>query len=258
MVKYYYVAERAGTYNVTLYYRSGSISNSLSWSSEPEGAIVKGQHSAGASHVSTVRNVTFTVEITEPGSGYWVFTGPSGNSPQIDYMEITPLDITLEQYTVTANAGEGGAISDAGETTLTEGDSKTYTITPSSGYRIADIIVNGKSMGAISQYTVSEISEDVEIEAVFQLVNYTEENRFAFPTNVDADPVTLEAEHFILNNTAADNERFKLKIVKSDWASNGEFVNSLNANDTICVPYTAVAGIYEVTATYRSGSASKV
>ncbi len=256
VVKYYYVAERAGTYNVTLYYRSGSISNSLSWSSEPEGAIVKGQHSAGASHVSTVRNVTFTVEITEPGSGYWVFTGPSGNSPQIDYMEITPLDITLEQYTVTASAGEGGAISDAGETTLTEGDSKTYTITPSSGYRIADIIVNGKSMGAISQYTVSEISEDVEIEAVFQLVNYTEENRFAFPTNVDADPVTLEAEHFILNNTGADNERFKLKIVKSDWASNGEFVNSLNANDTICVPYTAVAGIYEVTATYRSGSAS--
>ena len=254
VVKYYYVAEKAGTYNVTLYYRSGSNSNSLSWSSEPKGLIVNGRQSAGASNTSTVKNVTFTVEITQPGSGYWVFTGPSGNSPQIDYMEISPVDITLEQYTVTASAGNGGTISDAGETTLTEGESKTYTITPSSGYRIADVIVNGKSVGAISQYTVSKISEDVEIEAVFQLVNYTEENRFAFPTDVDADAVTLEAEHFILNNTGADNERFKLNITQADWASNGEFVNSLNTNDTICVPYTAVAGTYEVTATYRSGS----
>ena len=253
-VKYYYTAERAGTYNVTLYYRSGSNSNSIAWGSEEGGKITAGTIKAGAANVSQVQNVSFKVEIAEPGSGYWVFTGPAGNSPQIDYMVITPAEIVPNLYTITANAGEGGIISDAGETVLTEGDSKTYRITPSSGFEIADVLVNNESVGPVSEYTVSQISGDVTIEARFALANYTEDNRFVFPSNEET--VTLEAEHFLLNNIEESGERWALQVVNSNWASGGKFVNAFNKDDTISLPYTAESGIYEVTATYRSGSNS--
>lgn len=253
-VKYYYTADRAGTYNVTVYYRSGSIGNSIVWGSEDEGKIAQGSIGAGAASPSQVKNVSFKVNITEPGSGYWVFTGPSENSPQIDYMVITPAEIVLNKYTITATAGEGGMISDEGATELTEGESKSYTITPASGYEIADVLVNDKSVGPVSEYEVSQISGDVKIEVRFALVNYTEDNRFTFPST--EEPITLEAEHFLLNNFAENGERWALQVINADWASGGKIVNALNKDDTISLPYTAESGVYEVTATYRSGSNS--
>lgn len=150
---------------------------------------------AGATdHTETTHTVTFTMEVAETGDGLLVFTGPSGNSPQLDKFDIRMIEKTPVKYTVTVSAGEGGTISDAGEVTLLEGDSKTYTITPSSGYVVADVLVNGESVGAVSEYTVSEIAGDVTIEASFEFSNYTQDNRFVFPT--DAEWTTLEARAF--------------------------------------------------------------
>lgn len=252
VIKYHYTAEKAGTYNVTVYYRSGSNSNALSWSSEPEGNITANTQSAGAANTSSTHSRTFTMEVNQTGPGMLVFTAPSGNSPQIDYFEITPADISLAEYTVSASAGEGGAISNPGDTILSEGDNITYEITPEDGYEIADVKVNGVSVGVQTSYTISDISDNVTIEATFSLKNYTQANRFPYPTGTEA--VTLEAEHFILNNTGAADERWKLQVTEGTWASGGKFVNSLNTGDTISLPFTAQAGIYEVTVTYRSGS----
>ena len=117
---------------------------------------------------------------------------------------------------------------------------------------ISDVLVNGESVGAVSEYTVSEIAGDVTIEASFEFSNYTQDNRFVFPTA--AEWTTLEAEHFTLHNTGAKNEQYKLNIVNADWASNGKFVNAMNYGDQISLPYTAEAGTYEVIITYKSGS----
>ncbi|UNT95612.1 alpha-L-fucosidase [Allobaculum mucilyticum] len=83
--------------------------------------------------------------------------------------------------------------------------------------------------------------------------NYTESNPFVFPTN--AGQATLEAEHAILTNTGAADERWKLNVAEAAWASNGKYVDSCNENDYIEIPYTAAqTGDYTFTLTYRSGA----
>ncbi|WP_277668580.1 hypothetical protein [Caproiciproducens galactitolivorans] len=70
-------------------------------------------------------------------------------------------------YNITASAGAGGSISPSGTTTLVKGDSKTFSITPSSGYKISGVKVDGASVGAVSSYTFSNITSGHTISAEF-------------------------------------------------------------------------------------------
>lgn len=260
VAKYYFKAEKAGTYNVTAHYRSGSSSNALSWSSDPKNLITEGTQTAGANdNAGANHEVAFTITVKEPGSGLLLLTGPAGNSPQLDRLVFTPGEITLSTYTITATAGENGTISPSGELQLTEGESQKYTITPNEGYKIEDVKVNGTSVGAVSEYTVTEISENITIDATFVFGKYTEDNPFVFPTEENGEAVTLEAEHAteLINSNDSDSDPdWPLAISSGDWASGGEFVNCLAYKDYIKFAYRAdVAGIYEVTMTYSSGSA---
>ena len=85
---------------------------------------------------------------------------------------------------------------------------------------------------------------------------YSATDPFQFPSVVD-ESSTLEAEFAVLHNEGGDSETWKLQVSQGTWASHGEFINSLNQDDTITFHYNApVAGTYTVVATYRSGSAS--
>ncbi len=70
-------------------------------------------------------------------------------------------------YNITASAGAGGSISPSGTTTLVKGDSKTFSITPSSGYKIFSVKVDGAPVGAVSSYTFSSITSGHTISAEF-------------------------------------------------------------------------------------------
>ncbi len=45
--------------------------------------------------------------------------------------------------------------------------SKTYTITPQAGYKIADVLVDGVSVGVVATYTFSSVTTNHKIEAKF-------------------------------------------------------------------------------------------
>lgn len=70
-------------------------------------------------------------------------------------------------YNITASAGTGGSISPSGTTTMVKGDSKTFSITPNSGYKISGVKVDGASVGAVSSYTFSNITSGHTISAEF-------------------------------------------------------------------------------------------
>ncbi|MDD3777565.1 MAG: hypothetical protein PHN32_08170, partial [Actinomycetota bacterium] len=76
----------------------------------------------------------------------------------------------IMDYTITASSGSGGSISDEGITTLAEGESKTYTITPKDGYQISEVVVDGSSIGAVETYTFSNVSADHTIHVDFGIV----------------------------------------------------------------------------------------
>ena len=253
VAKYCYTAEKTGTYHVTAYYRSGSNTNALAWSEE-SGKIESGTVSAGAGSTAATHTAEFDLVVTEAGDGVLVFTGPDGRSPQLDCLEIVPGEIDITEYTITATAGAGGTISDEGAVSVEEGQSKTYTITADKGYEIADVLVNGESVGAVSSYTFENVNADATIEARFVFSHYTGSNPFLFPTGTDA--VTLEAEYVseIINDTSNDNG-WPCKVTEAEWASNGKFVDALNQGDVIKYHYRAEdAGTYHVVVTYRSGS----
>lgn len=87
--------------------------------------------------------------------------GGGGNSSYDDY---TP---PLTYYSITASAGAGGSISPNGSTSVASGSSKTYTITANTGYKIADVKVDGSSIGGASTYTFSSITASHTISATF-------------------------------------------------------------------------------------------
>lgn len=72
-----------------------------------------------------------------------------------------------QTYTITASAGTGGSISPSGSISVDAGKSQSFTISAKSGYRIADVKVDGKSVGAVSTYTIADIAENHTIEASF-------------------------------------------------------------------------------------------
>ncbi len=70
-------------------------------------------------------------------------------------------------YTVSANAGQGGTIDPSGIKTVVKGSDQLYTITADAGYEIADVMVDGFSVGAVSEYLFQDVDKDHSIEARF-------------------------------------------------------------------------------------------
>lgn len=110
-VAYAYNAPVAGTYKVTVTYRSGSDTNKLAWS-EQDGKITAGQVATPNSKVNNVlqaKTVEFNMVVTTAGAGTLVFTAPDGDSPQTDKFDIELVKLAdeadlTELQTAIANA----------------------------------------------------------------------------------------------------------------------------------------------------------
>lgn len=256
MITIPYKVEKPGTYNVKLTYRSGSATNSLAWKDDA-GNIKAGSVVAGNDNANVTKTVEFEIVAEKAGSGVLTLEGDTKDAPQLDNFEITPKDVKLNDVTVTASVeGKGGKISPE-KATVKEGENVEFTITPDEGYKVADVKVNNESVGAVTKYTLTDVREDAKIVATFEEASYTEEHRFKFPTEVNGTAITAEAEYFKLQNTGADDEKWKLAVKDAGWASNGYFVNAMNNGDKIILPYHAEkAGKYKVTVQYRSGDSN--
>ena len=68
---------------------------------------------------------------------------------------------------ITASADANGSITPNGITSVNLGATPTYTIAPNSGYKIADVLVNGASVGAVASYTFPSVTENRTIVASF-------------------------------------------------------------------------------------------
>jgi len=78
----------------------------------------------------------------------------------------------INVYTITATAWSGGIVTPA-TTTVNYGGSKTFSITPNTGYHVADVTVDGVSQGAIASYTFTNVTANHAITATFASNTYT-------------------------------------------------------------------------------------
>lgn len=268
VITYAYHAEKAGTYHVVMRYRSGSMENEKNGIkiTEANGKIT--EKTLEVNPTKENNNVVFgtaefDIEVTEAGDGVISVTAPNTNKgPGIDYFIISPKNVTVESYDITATTGEGGTITAEGladdKVSVTEGESATFTITAKDGYEVSDVKVDGTSVGKRTSYTFENVTAAHTIEATFAFANYTAANPFEFPTTKGTTK-TLEAEHATTITEACGATEWRCEVNSEAWASNGKYINSLNKTstgaDSVAYAYNApVAGTYKVTVTYRSGS----
>jgi len=71
----------------------------------------------------------------------------------------------INSYTISASAGANGTVTPSG--LVDHGTTKTFTITPVNGYRVADVLVDGVSVGALTSYTFTNVTANHTISASF-------------------------------------------------------------------------------------------
>ncbi len=69
--------------------------------------------------------------------------------------------------TISATAGANGSISPSGTARVAIGANQTYTINANAGYHVADVLVDGSSVGAVGTYTFSNVTAPHTISASF-------------------------------------------------------------------------------------------
>ena len=271
VLKYAYHADKTGTYHVVMRYRSGSDVNAKNGIriTEADGKITEKTLEVDPTKENNsvvFGTVEFDIEVTETGDGMISVTAPNTNKgPGIDYFIITPKNVAVESYDITATAGEGGTITAEGladgKVSVTEGESATFTIAANDGYEVSDVKVDGTSVGKRTSYTFENVTAAHTIEATFAFINYTAANPFEFPTTKGTTK-TLEAEHAteLINSNDSDSDpSWPLSLGTGDWASNGKFLNCMAYKDYAKYAYVAtVPGTYTVTGTYRAGAANKL
>jgi hypothetical protein len=132
--------------------------------------LIKDWHAAPAANYGLMVNS----DALAPSDTYRVFASSKNTTTDyIPYLEVV-YSSAAATHTITASAGTGGSITPSGETEVSSSGSQTYTITPSSGYVISDVLVDGVSAGVVSSYTFSDVTADHTISAVFKkAVSYT-------------------------------------------------------------------------------------
>ncbi len=95
--------------------------------------------------------------------------GCSAGKPVAHEVGTTPIptETPFADYVIVASAGSGGSIDPSGQNFAYPGSGLTFTITPYSGFKISDVIVDGISKGAISIYSFEDVQTSHEITASF-------------------------------------------------------------------------------------------
>ena len=106
-------------------------------------------------------NMTVTIPKGSTGNrsytAHWRYNGGGGSG--------------YSYYTIKATAGAGGSISPSGNVSVREGRDQTFTITPDKDYAVANVKIDGKSIGAVKSYTFENVRRPHTIEVIFMKAN---------------------------------------------------------------------------------------
>jgi hypothetical protein len=171
--------------------------------------------------------------------------GESAPSDSVAYTVPDP----LQTFTLNASAEGYGSISPSGTINITEGQSKTFTISADNGYKIKDVLVDKQSVGAVSAYTFNDIDANHTITAAFEaalagsapstetnsdeLAGTSDKNAIV-ETTTDLNPspsiFAFEAEDGLMHMSGTDNN---IAIGQDDSASARTYIWAPNGSGSI-------------------------
>ncbi len=156
---------------------------------------------------------------------------------------------------LTASAGAGGTIAPSGSFFQSQGASQTFTITAASGYRVADVKVDGASIGAVTSYTFSNITANHAISATFE-AGGAPVTRYTITPSAGANGAISPSKAVMVNSGASQTftitaaSSYRVAAVKVDGASIGAVTSytfsKVAANHTISATF-ALAATFTIT-----------
>ena len=159
--------------NVSIYHNGGDSLSAQNMYVLVNGArqVFSKNNDPGWTTWSVGESLKYEVPGISPISSVQVVYDNSGSSAILSsaIFGVSGMPTSVPTHTITASAGAGGSISPSGSITISDGSSQTFTITPSSGYHVASVVVDSVPQGAISSYPFMNVVGDHVISASFAI-----------------------------------------------------------------------------------------
>lgn len=204
------------------------------------------QYVMGETHTGNGTVVTDTVEC---GSAYqYTMTADNGwhianhtlgtqtynlghNTDVVAYRNVTSatqdtvLNVVFEKnrYNIDVTVNGNGDVT-PGDTTVEFESNVDYTMTPATGYHVADVLVDGASVGAVDNYTFSDIAADHTMEVTFEANVYT----INASTADENGTITIAGDNMVtfgesVNFAIAANECYNISAILVDGVADANF-----------------------------------
>lgn len=141
--------------------KNGSVTN------DDKGITVSGFSNIRVQYNKKNENLISMKDDLNPFAIYFIEKNRIKLVPTITFPDIG-ISNSVNEFTLEIITSEHGTISPNINQTVSYGSSQTLTITPDSGYEIADVLVDGKSVGSVSSYTFENVTSDHTISATFK------------------------------------------------------------------------------------------
>jgi hypothetical protein len=145
----------------------------LTYTAGPNGSL------SGQTTQTVVHGGNGTPVTAIPNTGFQFIRWSDGiySNPRTDINVNSNINVTaifgLNTFTITATAGPNGSISPSGTPQVEEGGDILFTITPNTGYEVANVVVNNQSLGPMTSYLFTNVTSNQSIHATFQIRSYT-------------------------------------------------------------------------------------
>ncbi|MBI2353617.1 MAG: carboxypeptidase regulatory-like domain-containing protein [Deltaproteobacteria bacterium] len=163
----------------------------------------------------------------------------SNNTLEANFAAVTH----VAPHVVTASGNDGGTASPSGATTVVPGSSLTVSISPSAGYQIADVQVDGISVGPVTSYAFANLSKDSTIVASFTPIPQPPSS----PTATAATAITLTGFNANWGAVTGATGYYLDVSTSSTFAS---FISGFNNKDVSNVTNYAVSSLTAGTTYY--------
>lgn len=151
------------------------------------------------------------------------------------------------EYAISASAGENGTITPNGNVLVKEGTNQTFTIIPEQGYQVDSLVVDGKDIGPVNNYTFSDVMENHTIYASFKMVE--EEKVYVESINLNKKAVNVSVGETVV--LSADVLPHNATDTTLEWSSSDENIAIVDQFGLV----TALGcGEAEITAKAQDGS----
>ena len=162
-------------------WKAGSA-HAISWTATDAGGVTSVDLACSTDGGATYP-ITIAAGIANSGSYAWTVPSSATSGARV---RVTARDaagnagtdgsdanFTISTWTIAAAAGPGGNISPSGSVAVNHGGGQAFAIATDVGYHVADVLVDGATVGAVTGYTFTNVTANHTISASFAIEAYT-------------------------------------------------------------------------------------